>query len=243
MLTILAALNDEVKLIRAEMEIDKVIHIKPLTISTGKYEDHRITLIKTGVGREAMRNAITYCVENQKPALLVNIGYAGGLDPHLHAGDIVIADSLVDEPTEKSWKPDDGLVKRSASIAESCDIRHRVGRIVTVEKSINTPHQKAFIGTRFEAIACDMESAIFAEVAIGAGIPFIVARSILDPLDTVLPEIPKEAVPDGETCIGPLLSHFKTRPKDLLMLPRYSYLANLARISMTNFIKGLIAKW
>lgn len=242
MLTIFGALNDEIRLIKAEMEIDKAVRIRPFLVFTGKYQGKSISLVQTGVGKQAMKDAISYCIENIKPSLLINIGYAGGLDPHMQPGDIVLASEIIDEPTEKSWNVSQELIARVVDVSKSADLRYNVGKLVTVDRPVTDPHQKAFMGTRFEAIACDMESAPFAELASSAKVPFLVARSILDSMDTALPDIPQDAVINGNVQVGALLGHLKSNPRDILKLPKFSYLCNQARIAMTTFIKEWIRR-
>lgn len=240
MLTIVAALNDEIRLIKAEMEVDKAIHMRPFSIFTGKYQNKKIGLVRAGLGKEATRIALTYFLENLKPSLIINIGYAGGLDPHLHTGDIVLANSVIDEATEKIWPVDEKLILDAERISEAAGLRHHTGKMVTVDRALTDPHDKAFIGTRFEAIACEMESVMVANLSSNAKVPFFVARSIIDSLDIELPEIPEKAVISGKIRIGPLMKHLRSRPQDILKLPKFSYLANQARISMTNFVREWI---
>lgn len=241
MLTIFAALNDEIKLIKAEMEMDKAVRIKPFTIFTGKYQNRRITLVRAGVGKEAAETAMAYLIEHQRPVLILNIGYAGGLDPHLHPGDLIIAKSVVDGATEEVWNVDGELVGKAASAAKAAGVDSQVGRLVTVDKPLTDPHEKAFAGTRFEAAACDMESSVVAGMAEKAGVPCLVVRSIFDSLDTELPVIPGAAIFGGKLRLGPLVDHLKSHPKDILKLPKFSYLATQARIALTNFVKEWMA--
>lgn len=240
MLTIFAALKDEIQLIRSEMEIDTAIHIRPFAIITGKYQNRKIALVRGGVGGKSTNKSIDYLIENLKPSMILNIGYAGGLDPHLNAGDIVIASRIINEATEKSWDADAKLLEKACMIAEKAELRHHTGRMVTVESPVADPHQKAFVGTRFEASACDMESSFIAEKSSRSGIPFLVVRSVLDPLDTVLPDIPESAIIDGNVKIGDILKHLRENPKDIIKLPRFSYLCSQARISITKFAEAWV---
>jgi adenosylhomocysteine nucleosidase len=241
MLTIVAALHDEIRLIKSEMEIDSTIRMKPFAIYKGKYNNSKIALVRTGVGKENTKQALTYILDNLKPSTILNVGYAGGLDPHLHSGDIVIANFVIEEASESSWPVDQGLVENAKTVSESADLRLHVGKMVTVEKPLTGPHDKAFTGTRFEAIACEMESSIIAEAATKAKVPFLIVRSVIDPMDVEVPEIPEKAISDGKVKIGRLLGHLKGSPKDILKLPKFSYLANQARISLTNFIRTWVS--
>lgn len=240
MLTILAAMNDELRLIKSEMEIDKTIFLRPFTIFIGRYHGIDLTLIRTGIGKDAMYAAVSYCIQNLKPTFLMNIGYAGGLDPRLAAGDIIIANSIVDEADGKIITADSSIVGGAVSKAEAANIHYCVGRIVTVKNAITEPHDKAYIGAKFEAAACDMESATFAAVAASNNIQYVVARAILDTMDTALPALSKTVTADGGITIGKIVGHIKTNPTDALKLPKFSYLCSQARISMTNFVREWI---
>lgn len=240
MLTILAALNDELQLIKSETEIDKAIHIRPFAIFIGKYQGQDVALVRTSIGKGSMATAISYCIENLKTSLFMNIGYAGGLDPRLHTGDIVIASSVIDGRSEKTITIDEELVKGAISRSEAQELPYHIVKIVTVERPIADPHDKAYIGTKFEAQACDMESAPFAEALSSAGRRFLIVRAILDTMDTIVPAIPEDAVADGEIIISRFLGHLKNQPGDILKLPKFSYLRTQARIAMTNFVKEWI---
>jgi len=237
MLTFFAALNDEIKLIKADIEQDSAIHIKPFSIYTGKLGTQKIAIVRTGIGKENMKKAVDLSLKYIKPTLMVNIGYAGGLDPHLQAGDIVFSNQVIDEQTGETWDVETEHLKKLEELAKSLDARYHTGKSITVDKAITDPHQKAFLGTKFEAISCDMESSGLAVASKESGIPFVIVRSILDPMDILIPEIPEEAVKDGGVKVGEMLSHLKSNPKDILKLPKLSYLCSQARISLTNFIK------
>lgn len=240
MFTFVAALKDEIKLIRAEMEIDTAVHIKPFSVYSGILLKEKINLVKSGVGKNALEKAVLYCLKHLPDSVYINIGYAGGLDPRLHAGDIVLGTKTFDEKTGEQWSSTEGLLSKAVSACAAAGLKYQIGAIVTVEKALATPHEKAFAGTQFEAIACDMESSRFAEILTRENIPFLMARVILDPMDTELPDIPEEAIINGEFKIGKFLGHIVSKPRDILKLPKINYLCNQARITLTNFVKELV---
>lgn len=240
MFVILAALHDEIRILRSELEVDVAFHMKEFAVFTGNICGKKVALVRTGVGEDKMRNAAKYCAENLKPTLMMNVGYSGGLDPKIQVADLVISTEVIYEKNEKHWTVDPALVTKAADLAKRSDIRFHVGKTVTVDEPITTPHDKAFVGTNFEAISVDMESTGLADVAVSSGIPFMVVRSVLDSMDEHLASIPKAAIKTGEVDVGEFLKYLKKNPKDLIDMPRLSYLANQARVSMTNFIKEWI---
>lgn len=235
-------MQDEIRLLKAEMDVDSAIHIKPFAIYIGKLFSEKLILVKTGVGQEATNAAFSYIKKNLKPSFILNIGYAGGLDPHLQAGDLIVAKKIIEEETEKKWDVDKKDIDKALAIAKQANLRIHKGNTITVKTPITTPHEKAFLGTKYDASACDMETSELAKLSIENNIPFISVRSVLDPMDTAIPEIPANAIVDGKVKMRNLFDHMKSNPKEIFKLPKMSYLCSQARISLTNFTKEWIKK-
>lgn len=236
MIAIIAAMKDEVKDILSKLELDEVVHIKPSIIYHGKYKGHEIALMVSGIGYEAMHKATVYLLDNFNPSVCLHIGYAGGTDPLLQVGDLIIASELREKDKDKIFVTDDLLKKKAVEICIRENLRYKEGVVVTVAEPLNTPHEKAFLGTQYESLAIDMESSAFAEVATFHKIPFVVARAIFDPLDMPLPALSDTITTDGDINKFELARHVYHNPKDLLNLPKFAYCANKAREVMTKFI-------
>jgi adenosylhomocysteine nucleosidase len=110
------------------------------------------------------------------PSSLALVGVAGGLDPALAAGDIVLASTAWDEEGRRA--PCTVIPLAGAS----------VGPILTVSRALYTPAEKA---ARREAgaLAVEMEAYPLAGWAAERGLPFVHARVILDPFDEPLPDL------------------------------------------------------
>ncbi|MDB5334003.1 MAG: nucleoside phosphorylase, partial [Phycisphaerales bacterium] len=98
-------------------------------------------------------------------AVFIMAGLAGGLDPSLRVGDVVIDDC----PT--------GLLP---------DVAHRRGGIHTAEHLIATTTEKAALFAQTGALAVDMETQIIRALARQEGIPFVAVRAISDAFDEAL---------------------------------------------------------
>ncbi len=97
-------------------------------------------------------------------AVLIMAGLAGGLDPSLCVGDVV----LDDEP---------GLCP---------ELPVRYGPIHTADALISTPQQKAELFERTAALAVDMETSVVRAAAREAGVPLIAIRTISDTAGTAV---------------------------------------------------------
>ncbi|PIU56474.1 MAG: hypothetical protein COS89_05960 [Deltaproteobacteria bacterium CG07_land_8_20_14_0_80_38_7] len=237
---IFAALDDEVRIVRSKMQIDERIHIRPSVIIRGKIGKKSCLLVRTGVGKEAMMNAVSYVLENFKTQVCLNVGYAGGTVPDLHPGDLLIGAPVIDRNTKVSFFPQNDLIAQILKICKQIDIKVVKGGLVTVDDVIKTPHEKAFIGTEHAAMAVDMESSAFMEECGKREILAIVVRSILDSLDVFLPDISDAIDEQGELSIGQFAGHIISKPKDILSLPRIEYCAMKAREAISTLIEGWI---
>jgi nucleoside phosphorylase len=81
-----------------------------------------------------------------------------------------------------------------------------VGTLVSVGVVLASPAAKADAARRFQALACDMESAAVAQVAAAASVPFLAIRVIADGPEDVLPAHVDRWVDDaGDSRIAPVL--------------------------------------
>lgn len=237
-IAIFAALDDEIRIVRSKMVIDEQIHIKPSLLIRGQFNDKQLILVRTGVGKAAMQNAVDYCLANFRPDICLNVGYAGGTTPHMSAGDIIIATNVIDDATGKSFAASDTLVEQAANLCRQKEIKSMRGGLVTVDKVISTPHEKAFIGTEHDAIAIDMESSSFMERCAASKTPCVVVRAILDPLDVVLPDMGDVIEEDGKMSFGRVANHLAHHPKDALSLHKIEYCAIKAREAIADFVEA-----
>ena len=92
---ILGAMDEEIALIKTTLEDAKQSTLQHLEITEGKLGEHDIILLKCGIGKVASAVAATLVIQAFQPDALINTGSAGGFDPQLNVGDIVIANQLI----------------------------------------------------------------------------------------------------------------------------------------------------
>ena len=155
---------------------------------------------------------------------LMSFGLAGGLDPQLQPGDLVVADRIIapdgtEYETDRLWRED--VVSAIRGV-----VPFRVGPILGVEAAVTGAEDKARLLERTGAAAVDMESDLVARAARDAGRPFIALRAVADPASQAIPAFALAGLDEsGRTRPGPVLSGLLRRPSalgSLLALARAS---------------------
>ncbi len=238
---IFAALSDEIRTIRSKMDVDEQTHFKSCLIIRGQIEKQSCLLIRTGVGKKAMQQAVKYCLENYEPTHCLNIGYAGGTTPQITVGDLILADPITDAKTKGYFIPDHSLLKKIEMLCVKNKTKYFRGGLVTVEEVIESPHEKAFIGTEHESLALDMESSAFMQECKKHKKSAAVVRSIFDALDVKLPNFKNAVTKQGQLNLAGMAGHVISHPKDILSLPKMEFYATKARDALNDFVRSWIS--
>ena len=119
--------------------------------------------------------------------LLISIGLAGGLDPALRTGDVVIASTLV-TPGEIPYRAETAPEWRE-KLADAIrgDMRCVIAPIVGSDTAIVSAQGKAELFRATQAVAVDMESHGVARAATELGLPFLALRVIADEAHRAVP--------------------------------------------------------
>ena len=204
-------------------------------VSAGGRVDPRPVLIVTGLVQEARIAAgpgmAVICSSSdprQLRALLatldpssfrgvISFGVAGGLDPALKSGDVVVATEVL--AGDGRWLA--GLALNDELVARLAMGRRRVvrGGLAGVEQVIGARAGKAALWSETGAAAVDMESHIAAAYAEESGLPFAALRVISDPASRALPAIAMTAIkPNGDIDLRKVLRGVARNPMSLRAL-------------------------
>ena len=166
----------------------------------------------TGMGSSAAATGARALIAAGAKAL-ASFGLAGGLDPSLHAGAILLPKEILGvdgriHPCEAGW-----CQRLSATITAS------TGRLLTSAKAVGSVEDKAALFRNTGAVAVDMESAAIAEVAEEHGLPFIAVRVVVDSAADVLPRaVTAAADNEGHLHIWRLIGALALAPNELAPL-------------------------
>ena len=164
-------------------------------------------------------------------AALMSFGFAGGLDPSLRAGTLVLPSEVISSDgarflTSAGWCGELRLaILGRQPVAD--------GKLLTASQPIDRVEDKARAFRETGAVAVDMESLGIAEVAAVHSLPFAVIRVIVDTAIDVLPRAVMAASLGGRVSMRRLVGGLAAAPLDLLPLIRLAQRYRAATRSLT----------
>jgi adenosylhomocysteine nucleosidase len=195
---------------------------RPILIVTGLVQEARIaagpgmTVICSSSDPQQLRALLTV-FDPTTIRGVISFGVAGGLDPSLKPGDVVVATEVLAGDTR--WLA--GLALNEDLVASVAMGRRRVvrGSLAGAEQVVSARALKAALHLETGAAAVDMESHIAAAYAAEAGLPFAALRVISDPATRALPALAMAALkPNGEIDLRKVLSGVARNPMTLRAL-------------------------
>lgn len=195
---------------------------RPVLIVTGLVQEARIaagpgmTVICSSSDPQQLRALLTV-FDPLTIRGVISFGVAGGLDPSLKSGDVVVATEVLAGDTR--WLA--GLSLNEEQITSAAFGRRRVvrGGLAGVEKVVAARSTKAALRSATGAAAVDMESHIAAAYAAEAGLPFAALRVISDPANRALPSLARAAIkPNGDIDLRKVLRGVARNPATLRAL-------------------------
>jgi hopanoid-associated phosphorylase len=221
-------------------------HERPVPLETEVPPAERFVIALVGLAFEARIAAgpgvfvICRDAENEVAASLdraikrgcrsvISFGVAGGLAPHLHPGDWIVASSIIDaqqnRPTDQVW---------SEKLLKMIPVANHAP-IVGVDAAITDPKAKQQMHIDTGAAAVDMESHHVARFASAHGLSFAAVRVVIDPAHRVVPEAALAGMrPGGGTNVTAVIRELIVRPSQFSSLLRLAVDAYVARNALLN---------
>lgn len=132
---------------------------------------------------QAIRMARAIEAMRPRPKCLISFGVAGGLAPHLRAGDVLLTTEVIGP--QRRWLAGADFRRRIGALARR--IGAADGPLLGSAAIVASRSEKARLWGETGALAVDLESAVVAGIAEAAGIPFLVLRAIADPAAREVP--------------------------------------------------------
>ena len=179
----------------------------------------------TGMGPERAHGTVAGWLRESRPMLVLNAGFAGGLNPALPAGTVLFA-------TEH---PDWARRLRAAGAVP--------GRFTTTTRILRTAAEKTELRRDTGADAVDMESEAVASACRAAGVPVAIVRAISDGADDDLPlDFPAFLREDGSLDLLGLTGAVWRRPRAWVGLWRLARQSRRAGRALARVLAGVLGE-
>jgi adenosylhomocysteine nucleosidase len=196
-IVIIGAMEQEIALLKAQMENCETRTVSYLNVFTGNINQHDIFLVQCGIGKVASAAATALLIQTFTPDRVINTGSAGGFDKELDIGDVVIATQLLHHDVDVThfgyklgqvpqmpeyYVSDETLVSVAKNaISDISGIKAKTGLVCTGDSFVGSDEAAALIRTNFSNMAAvEMEGAAIAQVCHLMKTPFVVIRSLSD---------------------------------------------------------------
>ncbi len=168
-----------------------------------------VTVFHTGVGEKICRARIEPFLDSRSFDLLISSGFAGGADPSLGVGELLLAENFSDSQ----------LLGRAQDLLVS-----RAGQLVTASRVIESADERAQLARETGAVAIDMETEWIARACAARKIPMLSLRVISDTAAAPFPLPPTVLFDLARQKTDPLqlASHLLRHPAHVVRLIRFA---------------------
>jgi adenosylhomocysteine nucleosidase len=151
-------------------------------VASGLLGGQPVVLVQAGMGAARARDAALLVARRFGCPSVWSLGLAGGLDPALRPGDLVLPDSVLVPGGERF-----GCIVPDELRAALKDLPVHTGPLASVASPALTRAAKQAIRVATSAVALDMEAAGVAAAAGQLGLSWLALKAVLDPADLTLP--------------------------------------------------------
>lgn len=196
-IAIIGAMEEEVKLLREKIDSRSQEIVASCEFTFGKMHGAEIVLLRSGIGKVNAAMSTTILLEKYQPDCIINTGSAGGFNPGLNVGDVVISSEVRHHDVDvtafgyeygqvpnlpAAFTADQKLVEIAEAEAKKiADIQVVKGQIATGDSFMDDPVKVQFVRDKFTNLqAVEMEAAAIAQVAYQFKVPFVIIRALSD---------------------------------------------------------------
>lgn len=194
---IIGAMEEEVVILRELMKDKRTETIAGCEFTTGKMNGTDVVLLRSGIGKVNAAMSTTILMQKYQPDYVINTGSAGGSNPELNVGDVVISTEVRHHDVDvtvfgyeygqvpqlpPAFEADVELIKTAMKAAKDISgIRIVEGLIASGDSFMSDPERVDYIKEKFINIqAVEMEAAAVAQVCHQFKTPFVIIRSLSD---------------------------------------------------------------
>lgn len=236
-LGIVAACEPEAAIVRRQLSPQHPTESPFGPLWQGRCCGQEVVLLRCGIGAAAIP-AVTWFTQHCQVWGVINVGFAGGLQPHLGTGNAVLVTQVCTTRTDSAMaclghptaiEPDSALTRLAAVAAEHAALCAHKGILLSTTELVLRAADKQGLGQRCGALAVDLESYHIGRIMAAQHLPFVVLRTIFDTSGDDLPAaVATFMTPAGVLQPGHILGYCARHPQALMHLLHLGYKARVA---------------
>lgn len=196
MIGIIGAMEQETRTLLGQMENIERKTVHHLEYISGTIYGKEVVLTQSGIGKVNSALATAFLIDRYQPSVVINTGSAGGLQPNLTIGEVVIGKEVAYHDVDATafgytkgqvpqmpatYQADAAIAEQVSKAATAVGLRVDTGLIVSSDSFVANPKEVERIKHEFpEAKATEMEGASIAQVCYQMKVPFLIVRAISD---------------------------------------------------------------
>jgi adenosylhomocysteine nucleosidase len=249
MIAIVAALDAELSALERRAKVRRCPSPPWPPIREGTLAGKQVLLTRTGMGSARAREATAVLIQHHSPEAILSIGFAGSAVGGLRAAQLVIASQVYALEGSPQGEPpaasnglacDPALVELALAAARQRRLAFREGASLTVPEVVHRPEVRRRIGDSLPVDMVEMESYWVGRVAADQGIPFLVARAIVDEVGDRLPDLPNVIDETGAVARARAFRQILSRPREAPGLIRLAASARRASQRLAVFVEAFV---
>ncbi len=197
-IAIMGAMPEEIEPILERVGSYKTTEYAHNRYFTCNHAGHTLVIAYSKIGKVFSALTAATMIEKFGAQILLFSGVAGGINPKLQIGDLIVATKLCQHdlditafghpygyvPEGAVYIESDAALRQSAlEVAATMGITLQEGVIATGDQFVASNERKAWIESTFHADALEMEGTAVAVVCDALEVPFLILRAISDTAD------------------------------------------------------------
>jgi adenosylhomocysteine nucleosidase len=217
-IAIITAMEEELTTINPILPNQTVIFHPVYKITQTNYNNHKITIIVSKIGKAQSSSATTLLIEKFNPDVILNFGTAGGIN-QAEVGNIILSQTAAYHDVDVTgfnyplgtlpmqppiFTSTNNTIKANYITQITSEIKEvKTGLVATGDSFINNKNKVEEIKTMYQnTIALDMEAASIAQIALQYQKDFIFIKKISDKADeTATTSFKSEVTSINETAL------------------------------------------
>ncbi len=198
---IIGAMDEEVSIIKGQMQDVTVKSVASMDFYEGKLLEKEVVVVRCGIGKVNAAVCTQILVDLFQVDGVINTGVAGSLRNEIDIADIVLSTDTLQHDVDATgfgypagviprmeqsiFKADERLIALAKEVCAEVvpEIGIHTGRVVSGDQFISDSEKKAWLTKNFDGYCTEMEGAAIAQTAYLNHIPFLIIRAISDKAD------------------------------------------------------------